>query len=258
MITPFKSAILEDVPGIRHGFFTRVGGVSRGIYASLNCGLGSRDQISNVLENRARIARHLGSKTSKILTVYQVHSSSAYIADPNNLPSEVFPKADAIISKTPGLVIGVLTADCAPILFADSEAKVIAAAHAGWRGAVEGIIESTIEHMEKCGAVRSRICAAIGPTINQTAYEVGPEFKANLLSADEDNLSYFNEPRSGEKAHFDLPAYISNRLKKTGIQCWDSTSICTYDNESLFFSFRRATHRREADYGRQISAIVVT
>ena len=191
MIAPIESTLISGLRGIKHGFFTRVGGVSHGIYASLNCGLGSRDKVENVIENRSRIARHLGGIRNEILTIYQVHSSSAYLFDPNDIPFQTLPKADAIVSKNPGVVIGVLTADCSPILFADPDAKIVAAAHAGWRGAVSGIIEATVDQMEKCGAKRNRICAAIGPTINQRSYEVGPDFKSNFLSCDADNKKYF-------------------------------------------------------------------
>lgn len=256
-LTPIKSSLISEFPGIKHGFFTRKGGISEGLYAGLNCGLGSKDLTQNVLENRARIAKDLGGATKEILTVYQVHSSTTHIVDPKNVWPLSPPKADAIISTIPGLVIGVLTADCAPILFVDPEAKVIAAAHAGWRGAVAGIIEATVESMEKSGANRNRICAAIGPSINQDAYEVGPEFKAELLALDPRNDKFFKSGIYGVKDHFDLPGYIDSRLQRTGIKSWDISSPCTYANESLFFSFRRATHRGEGDYGRQVSAIVV-
>ena len=257
-IQAIKSSLISGLPGIKHGFFTREGGVSQGIYASLNCGLGSQDSAENVMENRARIARHLGGQKAEIFTVYQVHSSSTFTVDAKNERPRSLPKADAIISTLPGFVVGVLTADCAPILFVDPVAKVVAAAHAGWRGAVRGIIEATIDSMEKSGADRSRIYAAIGPMINQKAYEVGPEFKNEFLILDPANTRFFKKGVVNDKSYFDLPGYVISRLKGSGIKSWQNASQCTYENESLFFSYRRATHRGEADYGRQVSAIVVT
>jgi polyphenol oxidase len=256
MLNPLISPAL-DIPGVRHGFFTRAGGVSEGLYAGLNCGLGSQDDPARVLENRARVARHLGGAQPEVLTVYQIHSGTAVRAD-GPIPRESLPKADAVVTSVPGLVIGVLTADCTPVLFADPEAKVVAAAHAGWRGAVAGIVEATVAEMEKAGARRDRIRAVIGPTISQAAYEVGPEFEAEVVGLDPANRDFFTTPASGRKAHFDLPGFVARRLAGLGLAAAGRVSPCTYANESNFFSFRRTTHRSEPDYGRQISAIVVT
>ncbi len=256
MLNPIISPSL-DVAGIRHGFFTREGGVSEGLYAGLNCGLGSQDDPSRVLENRARVARHLGGPRPEVLTVYQVHSGTAVRAD-GPIPRDELPKADAVVTTVPGLVIGILTADCTPVLFADPEAKVVGAAHAGWRGAVAGIVESTVAEMEKAGARRARIRAAIGPVISQQAYEVGPEFVAEVLALEPSNRDFFTHPSTGQKARFDLPGFVLRRLDRLGLAAVDRVAPCTYADESKFFSFRRTTHRSEPDYGRQISAIVVT
>jgi YfiH family protein len=245
-----------DLPAIRHGFFTREGGLSEGLYAGLNCGLGSKDVQDRVLENRARVATHLGGAQAEVLTVYQVHSGIAIRAD-GPIARDALPKADAVVTTVPGLVIGILTADCTPVLFADADAKVVGAAHAGWRGAVAGIIEATVAEMENAGARRDRIHAAIGPTISQANYEIGPEFESELLALDAANAEFFVHP-PGARARFDLPGFVSRRLDRLGLAAVDRSALCTYANESLFFSFRRTTHRLEPDYGRQISAIVVT
>jgi YfiH family protein len=256
MLNPILSPSL-DLPGICHGFFTRDGGISAGLYAGLNCGLGSRDDPNRVLENRARVATHLGGSQPEVLTVYQVHSGIAVSAD-GPISRDLLPKADAVVTTIPGLVVGVLTADCTPVLFADHEAKVVAAAHAGWRGAIGGIIESTVGEMIRAGARRDRIRAAIGPTISQAAYEVGPEFEAEVVALDPANRDFFANPSDGGKSRFDLPAFVARRLERLDLAAIDRVTPCTYANESLFFSFRRTTHRSEPDYGRQISAIVVT
>ncbi len=256
MLNPILSPAL-DLPGIRHGFFTRDGGVSDGLYAGLNCGLGSKDDPARVRENRARVARHLGGTSSEVLTVYQVHSGTAVRAD-GPIPRDALPRADAVVTTVPGLVIGILTADCTPVLFADPEAKVVGAAHAGWRGAVAGIIEATVTEMEQAGARRDRICAAIGPAISQATYEVGPEFEAEVVGLDPANRDFFTRPSHEDKSRFDLPGFVVRRLAALGLAAVERVSPCTYANESKFFSFRRTTHRSEPDYGRQISAIVVT
>ncbi len=242
---------LLKVPGIRHGFFTRRGGVSSGVYASLNCGLGSRDSAGDVRENRARVMKRLGG--ASLVSAYQVHSDRAVIAD---APWDKAPEADAIVTATPGLAIGVLTADCTPILLADGQAKVVGAAHAGWRGARGGVVAAVIAAMERLGAARERIRAVIGPTISQAAYEVGPEFEAAFLDDAPENQRYFRRLRD-DRPHFDLPAYCRTRLEEAGVGAVEDLRLCTYEDESLFFSFRRATHRLDADYGRQISAILI-
>lgn len=255
MLEPIKARAL-DLPGVRHGFFTRAGGVSGGLYAGLNCGPGSADLPANVSENRARVARHLGGNHSDVVTLYQVHSGEAVVID-SPVAADARPKADAVVTSTPGLVIGVLTADCAPVLLADPEARVVGAAHAGWRGAVSGVLEAAVSAMEKLGARRNRIVAAIGPAINQVSYEVGPDFEEALLKSCANNGMFLARNNPHDRAHFDLPGFVEMRLRACGIGEVEQESLCTYANESLFFSFRRSTHRSEPDYGRQISAIVV-
>ncbi len=256
MLSPIEAENLKQLTRIRHGFFTRLGGVSDGIYAGLNCGLGSADDQACVLENRRRAAAHLGAAHGQVVTLYQEHGAVARsVTAP--VPRDALPKADAVVSATPGLVIGVLTADCTPVLFADAEAGVVAAAHAGWRGAVGGILEAAILEMERLGAKRGRIAAAVGPCINQQAYEVGPEFKAEVVRLDPANARFFGVPTAGAKPHFDLPGYVTHRLAAAGIGSLTTIAPCTHANESLFFSYRRTTQRQEPDYGRQISAIVV-
>lgn len=257
MLSPIKAHELDALAGIRHGFFTREGGVSAGLYTSLNCGFGSNDDKGAVAENRARVARHLGAMQACITTPYQVHSPDAVIVE-KSIGQGDLPRADALITGTPGLAIGVLTADCTPVLFADAQAGVVAAAHAGWRGAVSGILEATVARMEEIGARRSRIVAAVGPCIHQDSYEVGDEFEANLLALDAANERFFARASGELRPRFDLPGYVVRRLTACELGAIGIASPCTYTNESKFFSYRRATHRSEADYGRQISAILVT
>ncbi len=257
----FEAQNLTQMAGVRHGFFTRQGGVSSGDHASLNAGYGSDDVRANVSENRRRIAHHLGASVDgaaypDIVTCYQVHSARALIVDaPFGEAGSA--QADALVTRTPGLAIGALAADCTPVLFADPVAGVIGAAHAGWRGAVAGILTSTVEAMEALGATRSDIRAAIGPTIHQAAYEVGPEFKAQFLEQAPGNASFFVKPNASARDHFDLPGYCASQLSALALSSVEDLDACTYENESLFFSFRRKTHRGEDDYGRQISAIVL-
>ncbi len=257
MLEPIQAQCLANLPGVRHGFFTRKGGVSDSLYASLNCGPGSSDEPAHVGENRARVAMHLGASAPEVVTLYQVHSATALTVD-EQIPACGRPKADALVTRTAGLAIGALTADCAPVLFADPHARVVAAAHAGWRGATAGILESAIAEMERLGGRRQRILAAIGPSINQASYEVGAEFKAALLAESADNARFFSQNEPKGRPHFDLPGYVESRLLAAGVGLIERQSPCTYANESLFYSFRRSQHLGEADYGRQISAIVVT
>ena len=257
MLTPFEADNLSLLPGIRHGFFTRQGGTSRGIYATLNCGQGSSDDRVAVTENRTLVARHLGGFADDVQTIHQMHSAMAVSVD-KLTPRDELAKADALVTKTRGLVIGILTADCGPLLFADPEAGVVGAAHAGWRGAFSGIAEATVAAMEALGAERGRIHAALGPCISAKNYEVGPEFVADFVKQDAANGRYFATPKGKTKPHFDLPAFIRDRLSQLRLHSIETLAHCTYANESLFFSYRRSTHRSEADYGRQISAIVVT
>ncbi len=255
MPKPLTASSLDDLPHVRHGFFTRHGGVSRGGYASLNCGLGSRDDPAAVEENRARVGGFLGARS--LVTAHQVHSATAVVID-RPLGADRRPRADAIVTATPGLAVGVLTADCAPVLCADAQAGVVGAAHAGWRGAFGGILEATIAAMEGLGARRERMRAVVGPAIGQEAYEVGPEFEAQFLAQDAGNARFFTRPGPGARPHFDLAAYAEQRLTRAGLGRVDRLASCTYAQAEDFFSYRRSTARKEPDYGRQISAIVLT
>lgn len=251
-----EAPALTTLPGIAHAFFTREGGVSEGIYASLNGGLGSSDARERILENRRRMASYLGVAQDHLLSVHQVHSpDTAIVSGP--FAGEK-PKADAMATRTPGLALGISTADCGPVLFADAEARVIGAAHAGWRGAFTGVLESTLEAMESLGARRARIIAVLGPTISKAAYEVGPEFVERFMAADAGHQRYFAP--SGKEGHalFDLPALIGARLQAAGVGEFVDLGLCTYTDEKRFFSYRRTTHRGEPDYGRLISAIALT
>lgn len=243
------------VPGIAHGFFGRRGGVSKGIYESLNCGPGSKDSRDNVMENRARAIAAL-SPAATLVTLYQVHSAEAVtVTTPWPIPDN--PKADAMATDRPGIALGILTADCAPILLADPKARVIGAAHAGWNGALSGVVQSVLAAMGRLGAKPERIRAAIGPCISQKAYEVGPEFEARFASADSNNARFFvRSPRAGHW-QFDLPAYVAQRLKEAGVVSAEVLDVCTYAREDEFFSYRRTTHRKEPDYGRELSAIML-
>nr|WP_256478464.1 peptidoglycan editing factor PgeF [Notoacmeibacter sp. MSK16QG-6] len=239
--------------GVRHGFFTRQGGVSEGIYQSLNIGVGSEDDPASIEENRRRVADSLGSE-ALVSTPWQIHSPDAITIDAP-LSGER-PKSDALVTGTPGVAIGVVTADCGPVLFADAEAGVIGAAHAGWRGAFSGILENTVHAMEALGAKRKRIVAVLGPSISQPSYEVGPEFVERFVMADEANHRWFASSQKSGHALFDLAGYTLARLKALGVQA-DTLGLCTYQDEQRFFSYRRTTHRGEPDYGRQISAIML-
>jgi YfiH family protein len=252
-----RAACLSEIGGVSHGFFTRQGGVSSGIYGSLNCGLGSKDEPACVAENRARVARCLGAEPQQVVTLYQVHSATAVIVD-TPFARGAAPKADALVTRIPGLVIGALAADCTPVLFAEPQAKVVATAHAGWRGALSGVLEAALLAMQSLGAERRRIRAAIGPCINQGNYEVGADFESEFLRHGGQNGRFFTRPGPGARPRFDLPGYVEQRLADAGLDIIERQSPCTYENESLFFSYRRSMHRNESDYGRQISAIVVT
>ena len=255
---PIVAECLSGLPGVRHGFFTRQGGVSQGIYASLNCGHGSSDDTAKVRENRRRVAVALGqTEAERVLTLYQVHSATALVVD-RPVPRSDLPRADALVTRTPGLVLGALAADCTPVLLADPAARVVAAAHSGWRGAFTGILEATISAMEGLGAERGRIRAAVGPCIGQDAYEVGPEFEASFLAADPGNARFFRRASPEARPHFDLPGYVEDRLRTAGLGRVERQSPCTNADESRFFSYRRTVRRNEPDYGRQISAIVLT
>ncbi len=250
-----KADILA-LTGIRHAFFTRAGGVSSGHYASLNGGVGSRDNAANVAENRARMAAELGVEPRRFLTAYQVHSPHVVTAE-GPWTTDTRPHADAIVTRMRALAIGVTTADCGPILLADPQAGVIGAAHAGWRGALTGVIEATVEAMERLGADRSQIRAAIGPMIRQSNYEVGPDLIARFDAEDRVSSRFFTPaPRDGH-ALFDLGGYVAARLARAGVAQVADLDLCTYADPARFFSYRRTTHDAEADYGRHVNAIAL-
>ncbi len=249
------SSLLSAVSGLRHAFFTREGGVSQGIYASLNAGIGSQDDPAHVAENRRRIAEVMGVAPADFLSLYQVHSPDAVIADrPWDTASR--PRADAVVTKTPGLAIGVTAADCGPVLFVDPRARVIGAAHAGWKGALTGVLEKTVDAIETLGGRRCDIAVAIGPLIRQRSYEVGAEFVTRFTEADRDYARFFIPSERDHHAMFDLGGFIRMRLERIGVETIDDTGIDTYADER-FFSYRRSVHRNEPDFGRHVHAIVL-
>ncbi|RWL93955.1 MAG: peptidoglycan editing factor PgeF [Mesorhizobium sp.] len=251
---PVRSPLLEKAQGMRHGYFTRIGGVSDGIYRGLNIGTGSSDDQTLVAENRRRVADWMGVPADHLLTAHQIHSPDVVVArEPFAGPR---PKADAIVTDRPGIAIGASTADCGPVLFADAEARVVGAAHAGWKGAFTGVLENTVAAMEGLGARRDRIVAVLGPSIGPDNYEVGPEFVARFVEAEPGNERYFRPSRTVGHSMFDLNQYTVDRLRKAGVTA-EGLGRCTYAEEDLFYSYRRTTHRKEADYGRQVSAIVL-
>jgi len=248
------SPLLSAIPGLRHAFFTRDGGVSGGLYASLNGGIGSSDDPGNVAENRRRMAEQIGVTPENFITVWQIHSPDAVVAAG---PWEgQRPRADAIVTRTEGLAIGATAADCGPILFVDPNARVIGAAHAGWKGALTGVVESTVAAMEKLGAERSGIVAAIGPLIRQHSYEVGGEFVERFLEADAENAMFFLPATREGHAMFDLAGFIRMRLENAGVLMIDDIGVDTYSDER-FYSYRRSVHRNEPDYGRHVHAIAL-
>src|SRR5271156_3332858 len=243
--------------GIRHAFFTRDGGVSGGLYASLNGGIGSRDVAGNVVENRARMAAALGVEPRRFLSAFQIHSPNVVVAEAP-WTSEARPRADAIVTRMRALAIGVTTADCGPVLLADPQARVIGAAHAGWRGALAGVIEAAVEAMERLGAVRGQIRAAIGPMIRQSNYEVGADLIARFAAEDGARSRFFAPAAREGHALFDLSGYVAARLARAGVGHVEDLGLCTYADPARFFSYRRTTHRTEPDYGRHVNAIVLT
>ena len=255
-LDPLRSEHLEfaDKPLLRHGFFTRIGGVSSGIYAGLNTGTGSDDDKALVAENRRRVAEWLGVTPQNLLSVWQVHSPDVVtVTQPFDGER---PKADAMVTDRPRLAISASSADCGPILFAEPEAGVIGAAHAGWKGAFTGVLENTVAAMEALGAKRERIVAVLGPSISPANYEVGPEFVGRFVASTPENERYFTPSRKAGHAMFDLNGYTMDRLKAAGVRA-HSLNRCTYVGENLFFSYRRTTHRGERDYGGLISSIVM-
>ncbi len=247
---------LAELPGVRHAFFTRAGGVSEGVYASLNAGVGSRDDPRLVAQNRARMAGALGLEPERLVSVYQVHSPDVVIAE-EPWPADARPRADAIVTRRQGLAIAASTADCGPVLLADTRAGVVGAAHAGWRGALAGITDAAIAAMEQLGATRGGIIAAIGPMIRQPSYEIGPEVTAQFLAEQPENAQFFVPSARSGFAMFDLAGYIAARLARAGVTIIDDIGVCTYADTDRFYSYRRMTHNGEPDYGRHLSAITL-
>lgn len=247
---------LNDLSGIRHAFFTRQGGVSTGLYASLNCGYGSGDIPEAVAENRARAAARLGVAADRLSGVYQTHSATCVTLEAPIRRGEA-PRADAMVTRVPGLALGILSADCAPVLFADARARVIGAAHAGWKGAFGGVLEATLEAMAALGADPRRTVATIGPCIARKSYEVGPEFRARFIEADEANGAFFEPSARPGHAMFDLPGYVGHRLSRAGVAQVAAAGNDTAAEAGLFFSYRRSVLSGEPDYGRGLSAIAI-
>jgi YfiH family protein len=248
--------VLDDAPGIRHGFFTRRGGVSEGPYASLNCGLGSADDPERVRVNRARAMARLGLNEAALATSYQVHSATVAAVE-RPWPAAARPHVDGLVTRTPGVALGILTADCAAVLLADTEARVIGAAHAGWRGAWSGVIEATVAAMEGLGAEKARVVAAVGPCIHQESYEVGPELVARLTKSEPDANRFFRPSKRRGHARFDLPAYVASRLAALSLAAFEGSRFDTCAGKDRFFSYRRVTLNGGGDYGRMLSAIVL-
>lgn len=251
-----KAKTLDTLPGVQHRFFTRQGGVSAGLYSSLNCGYGSGDSPDNVRENRGRAAAEFGLPERDLQTVHQTHSTDVLVSGKERWSSPGAPKADGIVTDRPGVVLGVLAADCAPVLLADAPAGIVGACHAGWRGAFTGITDSTIAAMEKLGAKRENIVSAIGPCIGAASYEVGPEFFTRFIEDDEVNAAFFrSSPRAGHYM-FDLAGYLVRRLSRAGVKV-EATGHDTLAEEGSFFSYRRNTLNGVKDYGRGLSAIAL-
>lgn len=251
-----ESAALKSLPGVAHAFFTREGGVSGGIYAGLNGGLGSNDDPQAVQENRRRMASTIGVAPGRLAVPWQVHSAEAVATD-GPWSRETSPHVDGVATATPGLAVAVTIADCCPILFADPKARVVGAAHAGWKGAIGGVLEATLARMEQLGARRGDVTAALGPCIRQQSYEVGPEFAARFCAQDAGNAKFFTPSERAGHAMFDLGGYVVERLGRAGVGTVDDVRLDTYSDEARFYSFRRTTHRGEPDYGRLIAAIAL-
>ena len=241
----------DDLSPLRHGFFTRRGGASSGIFSGLNCGTGSSDQTEAVAINRARVAEAMGVAPEALIGVHQAHTADVLTVTG---PLTEKPRADGMVTNVPGLALSILTADCQPVLFADHQAQVIGAAHAGWRGALDGVLEAVLDAMEALGADRESTVAVIGPTISQRSYEVGPEFFETFLAEDAEYARFF-AGGEGDRMLFDLPGFGLYRLRRAGIGEAQWTRHCTYSDPARFYSYRRSTHAKEADYGRLISAI---
>jgi YfiH family protein len=249
---------LAAIPHVRHAFFTREGGVSSGLFTSLNCGYGSADSPANVAENRARAAAQLGVPPERLLTLHQVHSTQVLTVDGSTLwRSPGAPKADALVTDRPGIALGVLSADCAPVLLADAQRRVVGAAHAGWRGALAGVVEAAVTAMERLGARRGHIHAAVGPCIAPQSYEVGPEFPALFTAQDPANDAFFRPARRAGHHMFDLPGYLLHRLRLLGVAIAEGSGRDTLSDQQCFFSFRHNTLNGIRDYGRGLSAITL-
>lgn len=251
-----QSALLAAVPGVRHAFFTRKGGVSTGIYDSLNIGRGSKDEPADVAENRARAAAHFGGEPGDLDTCFQIHSTIAIVADGSW--GDARPEGDAIVSKTPGVICGALSADCAPVLIVDPTARIVASAHAGWRGALDGVVQSAVDTMVELGADPANMVAAVGPCIGPASYEVGLDFFERFSADAPGSEQFFSPGKSADKRQFDLPAFVLERLRAAGIEQREWVGHDTCAEENLFFSNRRAVLRGEGDYGRLLSAIMLT
>ena len=245
---------LNDLPGIRHAFFDRTGGVSTGLYTSLNCGFGSGDETDRVAENRARALAQLDVESSGLVTAYQVHSNRVAVAD-SLWPREAAPKVDAMATRTAGLALGILTADCVPVLLADAKAGVIGAAHAGWRGALDGVLDAVVMAMIDLGATAEHIVAGVGPAIGQRSYEVGPEFPQPFLTQTEANQDFFCPADRAGHFMFDIKGYVARRLSAAGIKSVQVLPCDTCAEDARFFSYRRSCQRGEPDYGRGLSVI---
>lgn len=239
-----------------HGFFTRVGGISKGIYGSLNCAWGSKDNLSDVMTNRALVVQALGPDVSDLLSASQVHSNRVKVVD-KVWTRERSPDVDALVTKLPNVALGILTADCAPVLFHDAKNNVIGAAHAGWKGAFGGVLENTVKEMEVLGAERAEITAAVGPCIHQASYEVDGNFRQTFLNHDPAFETYFTDSVKDGHYQFDLPGFVKSKLDGLGLASVEGSCVDTYVDEDRFFSYRRTTHRSESDYGRQISVVVL-
>jgi len=248
-----------DDSRIRHGFLTREGGASQGIYAGLNCGPGSQDDARNVTENRSRalgmvVQDQTPPPAAQLLTCYQIHSTNVVRVDAPWAQANA-PQADAMVTDKPGLMLGILTADCAPVLFADADAGIVGAAHAGWKGAASGVVQATVAEMVALGAMQDRIHAVVGPCIHQPSYEVGEDLRLQVISATPWADWCFERSARAGHYQFDLPSYVSGELQRLDLGAVEVLDFDTYGDETKFFSYRRSTHRSEGDYGRQVSII---
>ena len=254
-LSPIQSPLLAAVPGVRHAFFTREGGVSTGLYSSLNVGRGSKDEAADVAENRRRAAAWFGAEPGSLLTCYQIHSATVLVSE--RAWGDERPEGDGVVTTESGLVCGALSADCAPVLLADPYARVVAAVHAGWRGALAGVVESAVDAMTQRGASPMQITAVVGPCIGPQSYEVGEDFLRAFTDKDAAYEAFFAPAGAAGKRMFDLPEFVLSRLRAAGVQRCEWVGRDTYAEEALFYSNRRAVHRGEADYGRLLSAIAL-